>query len=87
MFIKRGTFNEEQTTDKSKPILVTPEGKSFEVTYMSAFIWEELDGSTSIIDVSKKIERTSKINKPELKNIVKSIILQLEDVGLVGQVA
>lgn len=87
MFIKRGQFNEERTTNKSKPILVTPEGKSFQVTYMSAFIWEELDGSTSITDVSKKIEDTSKINKPELSNIVESIILQLKDVGLVGQVS
>ncbi|PIK13616.1 PqqD family protein [Halobacteriovorax sp. JY17] len=86
MFLKRGRFNKEQTVNKSKPILMTPEGKSFQVTYMSAFIWEELDGKTSISDVSKKIENTSKINKPELSNIVESIILQLRDVGLVSQI-
>lgn len=87
MFIKRGHFNEERTTNKSKPILDNPEGKSFQVTYMSAFIWETLDGNTSISEVSKKIEDTSKIDKPELANIVESIILQLKDVGLVSKVS
>ena len=87
MFLKRGQFNKEQTVNDSQPILMTPEGKSFQVTYMSAFIWEELDGKTTVLDVSKKIENTSKVNKPELSNIVESIILQLKDVGLVSVVS
>lgn len=87
MFLKRGQLGEEGTINDSRPILVTPEGKSFEVTYMSAFIWGELDGNTSVLDVSKKIEKTSKVNKPELSNIVESIILQLKDVGLVSKVS
>lgn len=87
MFLKRGQLGEDESIDKERPILTTPEGKSFQVTYMSAFIWDELDGKTTISDVSKKIETTSKVNKPELPNIVESIILQLKDVGLVSKVS
>ncbi|WP_417335757.1 PqqD family protein [Halobacteriovorax marinus] len=86
MFIKRGHYNKERTTDRSNPILNNPEGKSFQVTYMSAFIWEALDGETSINEISQKIEETSKLDKPELSNIVESIVHQLRDVGLVGRI-
>lgn len=79
MFLKRGSI---ESLDQKNPVLITPEGNRFKVSYVSAFVWEQLDGTKPIPKIKEKIERTGKLEVPNLSNFIEKIIAELEKVDL-----
>lgn len=81
MFIKRG--NVRPTGDEKNTILQTPEGNPYKVSFMVAYVWEQLDGKSSVDDIVENVKTVGKIDNPELPGIVDEIITELKKVGLV----
>ena len=57
MFMKKG--NLVSSEDAEKPLLESPEGKRYEVTHVVAYVWENLDGKTSLDSINNKIKEIS----------------------------
>lgn len=84
MYIKQGSH--VSTVHADNPILKTPEGQGYEVSFVAAFIWQYLDGKTSIEEVSQKLKVTGNVDSPNLTTTVQKIAVELKNVGLLREI-
>ncbi len=83
MFIKKGNIENKITSQT--PILVNPQGKRFEVSFIAAFIWNGLNGATPVQELVKEIQNTARMDSPELFNVAQEIVKDLRKVDLVEE--
>ena len=84
MFIKKGEL--AKMNEEEKPLLKTENGKVFEVSYIVAYVWEKLDGKTSLEEIETKISDVTKSKPEEVENIGIKIVEELQKVNLVAEV-
>jgi hypothetical protein len=83
MYKRRGSLTNQSN---SKHIfLKNPEGKSYKVNFVTAFVWDLLDGNRSTPVIAKEIQKTAKLESEELPSVVSQVILELKKVGLVQE--
>lgn len=82
MHIKRGSLI--SINKGKKPLLQTPEGQKYEVSFIAAYVWDLLDGSRGVLDIVEAIEKSGNLKDDDLPQIVNKIIDELEKVNLVG---
>lgn len=83
MFIKRGSI-QRQGSDTS-PILVNPEGKRYQVSFLAAFIWDHLDGRSPLQEVVSEVQKTARTEKPGLFKVAQDIVTDLKKVDLISE--
>jgi hypothetical protein len=70
-------------TKSDKLILINNKGEFYEVNKSIAYIWNMLDGTNTIEDISGELIKMSPMDPKELENGVNKIILQLKKSDLV----
>lgn len=86
MFIKKGYLIQREERE-SKPLIQNPEGHSYEVSHVVAFVWDKLDGRTSLKEVSTNMEKQSEVTDVDYSKIVENVVSELEKVNLVASMA
>ena len=75
--------NLESHKDRDNPVLRTPKGHAFEVSYLAAYVWKKLDGKTSLNQVMQEVSDIGDISADEITEQVNDIIFELQKIGLV----
>ena len=83
MYVKLGKISKESKT--GNPIIKNLNGQSFEVTFIAAFVWDRLNGATSLSSIKNEISQVGDISQDKLGESIELILLELEKVGLVTQ--
>ena len=84
MYLKKGSILNESET--KNPILKSPDGETFEVSHVVAFIWNKLDGQTETPEVIEYIKEKGGVDHPKLNKIVGEIMMDLEKAGLIQDI-
>ncbi|MAX67242.1 MAG: hypothetical protein QF441_11050 [Bacteriovoracaceae bacterium] len=82
MYLKQGTL--VKVEDQEKPLLKNTDGKVFEVSYIVYFIWEKLDGRTSLKEIDEQIKKVSQTTE-DLDSFAKKAVDELAKVDLVKE--
>ena len=83
MYVKQGSI--EKADDVQDPILKNPDGKVFKVTYIVAFVWDKLDGKTTLKAIDTEIQTLSKEKLDTDISISNEAVKELLKVGLVAE--
>lgn len=82
MYKKKGSYCRE--TPSGNPVIQNLNGQAYEVSYVAAFIWDKLDGKTSLNEVEEEIFKHGDMSKDKLRAKVKNILTELEKVALLS---
>lgn len=82
MYIKKGKLCHE--SNYGNPVLQNTSGQAYEVSFVAAFIWERLDGSTPLSVIEEEISRVGDISREKLRKSTDLILRELQKVGLVS---
>ncbi len=93
MYKKLGSYF-ETGEGKETPHLKSQDGKVYKVTPIVAFVWDKLDGETSLDTITTQIKKIlepdeasrEKNISPELDSVSKEIVTELEKINLVAEV-
>jgi len=83
LYIKTGHLTNPENNEKI--FLQNPKGESYQVNFVTAFVWDLLDGNRSTPVIAQEIKKTGNLETEELPLIVSQIIVELEKVGLVQE--
>ncbi|RZF21494.1 PqqD family protein [Halobacteriovorax vibrionivorans] len=83
MFIKRGSI--QRQSNDTTPILINPQGKRYEVSFLAAFIWDHLDGRSPLQEVVTEVQKAARIEKPGLYKVAENIVSDLKKVDLITE--
>ncbi len=81
MYIKKGSLCRESLS--GNPILKNSNGQAYEVSFIAAFIWERLDGETSLPLIKEEVTKVGDISQEKLGEIWDLVLTELEKVGLI----
>jgi hypothetical protein len=68
---------------KGNPIIKTPAGVAYEVSFVTSYVWEQLDGKHSEDSVCQELAMLAEVDVLEISPKVSLIIKELERRGLV----
>lgn len=83
MYFKNGKLSKD--SESGKPIIQNTGGQSYEVSFIAAFVWERLDGTTPLSDIKEEMTRTGDITLEKLGEVVELNLAEMEKVQLVYQ--
>jgi len=81
MFIRKGTIDKD--TSSEKRLITNIYGKSYEVTHLMAFVWEKLDGNTTLNSINKEIKKIVRDENIHLSQLTRFLVEEMEKVDLV----
>lgn len=79
MFIKKGQLKNK--FKKSNPILENPEGRSFEVSQISFYIWDRIDKKISREELAQYVSKKTKSRKAKIEGLINETINGLQRRG------
>jgi hypothetical protein len=85
MFKKLGQL--EEIEGYENPILRNPQGEAYEVSFVTAYIWEKLDGQTSDLKIAEEISKAGNVQNENLESIVSSARIELSKFGLAQSIS
>jgi hypothetical protein len=80
MYTKKGKSSHK--SNSGNPILENPEGQAYEVSFITAFVWERLDGLTPMKAITEEISKLADVSIRKLEKSIKLILSELQKFGL-----
>jgi uncharacterized protein YeeX (DUF496 family) len=81
MFKRRGKISKDSTTEK--PLIEDTDKRVYKVSHVVAYVWESLDGETSLESINSKIKSITEDEELDLDTITQSIAQELLKVNLI----
>ena len=84
MFIRKGKFVKNMNSEK--PRLTNTYGNSYEVSHIMAFVWQRLDGQTSLNSINNEIKKILDDQDVNLNTLTDALVGEMEKVHLIKSI-